>query len=132
MGGSWDIAYGIQSVAGDKQGVFLFTGFNDLLDPMRNSPVIVWWVFDQVAEELPRDYDIDTIEEYQKAFPGQPVYLVLHKGLPPKLPADRFREVKELAQPISYWEESITTRPDQSFTQTRGLTIWKLVDGTSA
>jgi uncharacterized membrane protein len=129
MGGSWDIAYDISSVAGDRQGVFLFTESTDIFDPMRNSPVAVWWIFDEVAAKLPDDYDIGTVDEFQEKFPGQPVYLVLQgRPLPPTLPDDRFVEVRELAQPITFWDESTTVRPDEPITWTRGLTIWQLTD----
>jgi hypothetical protein len=129
MGGSWDIAYGISQVAGDEQGVFLFTESADIVDPMRNSPVIVWWVFDEIAAKLPTDYDFRTIEEYQQEFPGQPVYLVLHdEPIPSALPADRFVEVEQVVGTIHMWEESIIKRPDEAFSYTRGLTIWQLVD----
>jgi hypothetical protein len=131
MAGSWEIANGVAQVAGDDQGVFLFTGSKDLFDPMRNSPLMVWWALDEVAAKLPPDYDLATIEAYRDAFPDQPVYLVLHdEPLPEQLPADRFTQVRELAQPLTYWEESITDRPDESFTHPRGLTIWQLTTDT--
>jgi hypothetical protein len=128
MGGTWDIAQGISQTAGDQQGVFLFTEPTDTFDPMRNSPLAVWWIFDEIAARLPPDYDLATVERYQQAFPGQPVYLVLHGGpLPPTLPADRFTKVRELAQPIHYWEESMLLRPDEPVVSPRGVALWQLV-----
>jgi hypothetical protein len=112
----------------DEQGVFLFTEPTDTFDPMRNTPLVVWWVFDEIAARLPDGYDVSTIEAYRDAFPGQPVYLVLHdEQLPPTLPDDRFVEVRVLAQPIHQWEESMTVRPDEAFVRPRGLVIWQLV-----
>jgi hypothetical protein len=129
MGGTWDIAHGISQTAGDRQGVFLFTEPTDIFDPMRNSPLAVWWIFDEIAAKLPPDYDVATVERYQEAFPSQPVYLVLQGGpLPPTLPADRFTQVREVVQPIRHWEESMLLRPDEPVVRPRGLVIWQLVD----
>ena len=128
MGGSWDLSAAIAAQAGTGQGVFLFpqpvSGANDV---MRNSPGIVWFVFDEVAARLPSDYDIATVDEYQEAFPDLPVFVVAPgEGLPDQLPADRFRRSGSVAGEVVAWEESRDERPDEAVTTPWPVSIWQL------
>jgi hypothetical protein len=128
MGGSWDLSAAIAEQAGTGQGVFLFpqpvSGPNDV---MRNSPGIVWFVFDDVPARLPSDYDIATVDQYQEAFPDLPVFLVAPGGgLPDQLPTDRFRKSGSVAGEVVTWEESRDERPDEAVTTRWGLSIWQL------
>lgn len=128
MGGSWEFAEAISTTAGDEQGVFLFTEYTDIFDPMRNSPAVVWWVFDEVVGRLPAGYGLAAVEEYQDAFPGQPVFVVAQGAeLPAQLPADRFELAREVVGTIEFWEESVDERPDEAIEQTRGVSLWELV-----
>lgn len=135
MRGSWDAAESIASVAGDRQGVFLYGEYpdHDVLHPLRNTPAVLWWVFDETTASLPEELDAGTVEAYAEAFPGQPVYLVLadEEGFPPELPADRFDLVDEIAVDLEWLEETTAggpdiTRPEETRSFTWNLTIWQL------
>jgi hypothetical protein len=128
MAGSWEAAEAISDVAGDQQGIFLFTTETTIVDPMRNAPGAVWFIFDQVTSRLHADDDIDEIERYGDAFPGQPVFLVTHDDLPPGLPADRFTEAGTVAHQLTMWEESTSERPDEAFVFRGELVLWRLTD----
>jgi hypothetical protein len=126
MAGSWQAAEAVADVAGDEQGVFLFTAPDSTIDPMRNVPGIVWFVFDQIAARLPADVDIDEIERYADAFPGQPVFVVTHGELPSGLPAERFAPGGTVTQQLTVWEESTSERPDEAFVVRADLAFWRL------
>lgn len=127
MAGSWDMAAAISATAGDRQGVFLYTRSTNIGDPLRNTGGAVWFIFDEIAAKLPRDYDLADLEAYQSAFPDQPVYVVtLGEDLPDRLPPDRLTKANTVVGDIVFWEESTTERPDEAITQTYGLTLWEL------
>jgi hypothetical protein len=126
MGGSWESAKAIAAFAGDRQGVFLYTGSDGVQDPMRTTPAAVWWIFDQVTARLRPTDGIAQIDEYQRAFPGQPVFLVTSEGLPPRLPRDRFTRAGDVTQRLSMWEESQSAVPNRAISLTNRMQIWRL------
>ncbi len=127
MGGSWDLSAAIAAQAGTEQGVFLFPPPVSANDVVRNTPGIVWFVFDQVAARLPSDYDLATVDGYQEAFPDRPVFVVAPgEGLPDHLPADRFRMSGHVAGEVVAWEESRDERPDEAVTTQWPVSIWQL------
>jgi hypothetical protein len=127
MAGSWESAEAIANFAGDEQGVFLYTEERSSADPMRNTPAVEWFVFEQVAARLHPDYDVDEIDAYQRAFPDQPVFLVTHGDLPGHLPPSRFSNVGSVTEQLSVWEESTSERPDGSVVLRSNLVLWRLV-----
>jgi hypothetical protein len=129
MAGSWEFAEAVSDLAGDEQGVFLFTDARGIFDPMRNAPAAVWFIFDEISVWLPRDYDLEEIETYQEAFPDQPVFLVTHgdEDLPEGLPPDRFAHVDDVQQKLTLWEESRGARPDEDVVMRQTLSFWQLV-----
>jgi hypothetical protein len=127
MGGSWDLSAAIAAQAGTEQGVFLFPQPVSANDVVRNTPGIVWFVFDQVAARLPIDYDIATIDQYREAFPDLPVFVVAPgDALPEQLPTDRFQRSGSVAGEVVAWEESRDERPDEAVTTRWGGSIWQL------
>jgi hypothetical protein len=128
MAGSWQAAEAVADMAGDEQGVFLFTPAESTIDPVRNVPGTVWFVFDQVTARLHAEPDIDEIERYGEAFPGQPVFVVSHDELPPSLPAERFTLAGTVTQQLTMWEESTSERPDEAFVVRDDLVFWQLTD----
>jgi hypothetical protein len=128
MGGSWDLSAAIAAQAGDDEGVFLFPmSESGLYDVQRNAPGVVWLVFDQLTARLPDSYDIGTIDEYQDAFDGRPVFLVAPGDqLPPDLPADRFVPARTVIGRVTLWEESLDDRPDESIFTDWAVTVWQL------
>ena len=127
MAGSWESAEAIADFAGDDQGVFLYTEETTSADPMRNTPTVVWFVFDQVAARLRADDGIDDIDAYQRAFPDQPVFLVTHGELPGNVPPGRFRKAGTVSEQLSVWEESTSDRPDEARVLRSDLVLWRLV-----
>jgi hypothetical protein len=127
MAGSWGAAEAIADFAGDEQGIFLYTPPNGTVDPMRNTPAVVWFVFDQVTARLHPEYDIDEIAAYQRAFPDQPVFLVTHGELPSHLPPGRFRSAGTVTEQLTMWEESTSERPDEAVGLRGDLVLWRLV-----
>ncbi|HEY8525565.1 MAG TPA: glycosyltransferase family 39 protein [Acidimicrobiales bacterium] len=129
MRGSWDLSAAISEAAGDREGVFLYGPASGVSDPLRNTPAIVWLVFDDIAAKLPPEYDIEDVEAYQEAFPDHPIYLVTHgDGLPAHLPRDRFIEVRTVVQNLVTWEETIDRRPEGPITETWGVVVWQLIN----
>ncbi|HKE72605.1 MAG TPA: hypothetical protein VKB57_03280 [Acidimicrobiales bacterium] len=126
MGGSWESAKAIAAFAGDRQGVFLYTASDGVQDPMRTTPAAVWWIFDQVTARLQPTDGIAQVDQYQRAFPGQPVFLVTSQGLPPQLPRDRFTRAGEVTQRLSMWEEAQSAVPNRAISLTNHMQIWRL------
>jgi hypothetical protein len=127
MAGSWESAEAIANVAGDRQGVFLYTQQESSTDPMRNTPAVVWFVFDQVAARLRPEDDMEDIDAYQRAFPDQPVFLVTHGDLPGHLPRRRFSNAGTVTEQLTMWEESTSERPDEAQVLRGDLVLWRLV-----
>ena len=128
MAGSWDLSAAIAVHADAGQGVFLFpqpaADYNDVL---RNAPAIVWFVFDQVTAQLPADYDIGAVDEYQQAFPGLPIFVVAPGVQPPhELPAQRFTNAGTVVGNVVMWEESVDERPDKAITTRWVVSVWRL------
>jgi hypothetical protein len=94
---------------------------------MRNTAAVVWFVFDQVVSQLRADDDIDDIDAYQRAFPGQPVFLVTHGDLPRDLPHSRFSKAGAVTEQLTVWEESTSERPDEAVSLRGQLVLWRLV-----
>jgi hypothetical protein len=132
MGGSWDLSAAIAAQSGTERGLFLFPQpVSGLYDVERNAPGIVWFVFDRVAARLPGEYDIATIEDYQRAFPDRPVFLVTPgDALPGNLPGDRFSKSGTVVGNVVAWEESRDERPDEPVTTRWGVTVWQLTEPT--
>lgn len=126
MAGSWEAAAATAAIAGDEQGVFLYTTPADVVDPRRNSPAVVWLVFDQIASRLPAGADIDDVEAYQHAFPDQPVFVVTAGDLPAELPPDRFRRAAEVTEQLTTWRETVDRRPEDEQVLRRPLVLWQL------
>jgi hypothetical protein len=127
MAGSWEAAAAVSAIAGGEQGVFLYTDWNGLFDPIRDTPAAVWFIFDEIAARLPPDYDVTDIDDYQAAFPGQPVYLVTHgDDLPANLPTERFTKAGTVVGQLTFWEESTSERPDEPIVLHDGLAVWEL------
>jgi hypothetical protein len=133
MAGSWDLSAAIAAPAGNRQGVFLFPEPSaDYNDVVRNSPAIVWFVFDQVAARLPDDYDISVVDEYQRAFPGLPVFVVTPgEELPNELPPERVSKSGTVVGDVVLWEESLSERPDEAITTRWQVSVWRLTRPTS-
>jgi hypothetical protein len=133
MGGSWELSAAIAAQSGAEDGVFLFPQpQGGIYDVERNAPGIVWFVFDRVAARLPDGYDISTIEEYQRAFPERPVYLVTPgDALPEDLPTGRFTKSGTVRGDVVAWEESRDERPDEPVTTRWGVSVWQLTEPTS-
>jgi hypothetical protein len=127
MAGSWETAEAIASVAGHQQGVFLYQESTGTVDPMRNTPAVVWFVFDQLTAHLHRGYGINEIDSYQRAFPDQPVFLVTHADLPANLPPERFTHAGDVSSKIKMWEESTSERPDEATVVGGDLVLWRLI-----
>jgi hypothetical protein len=132
MGGSWDLSAAIAQ-SGAEDGVFLFPQpQGGIYDVERNAPGIVWFVFDRVAARLPDDYDISTIEDYRRAFPERPVYIVTPgEALPEDLPTGRFTKSGTVVGDVVAWEESRDERPDEPVTTRWGVSVWQLTEPTS-
>ena len=132
MGGSWDLSAAIAAQSGTEEGLFLFPQpVAGIYDVERNAPGIVWFVFDRVAARLPDDYDITTVEEYQRAFPERPVFLVTPgEALPEDLPTERFTKSGTVVGDVVAWEESRDERPDEPVTTRWGVSIWQLTEPT--
>jgi len=128
MGGSWDLSAAIAAAAGDEEGVFLFPMSEaGLYDVQRNAPGVVWLVFDQLTARLPDSYDIGTVDEYQEAFHDRPVFVVASGDqLPAELPTDRFVPARTVIGRVTFWEESLTDRPDESVISDWQVTVWQL------
>lgn len=129
MGGSWDMAAGIADAAGDRQGVFLFPPYGrSTYSVSRNAPGAVWWLFDQAAARLPVGYGMPSIEQYRRAFPRRPVFLVIEgEALPDDLPAGRFRRARVVTGELHVWEELLDARPSREVVMPMGVTVWELV-----
>ena len=126
MAGSWEAAEAVARLAGDEQGVFLYTWPSDVLDPRRNTPAVEWFVFDQVASRLPAGAGITDVEAYQAAFPDQPVFVVTDGELPAGLPPGRFRRAGAVTEQLTMWEEAVDRRPDGQVVVRRPLVAWRL------
>lgn len=126
MAGSWDMAAAIAAKAGDEQGVFLFPPGNNLYSINRNAPGSVWFIFDQDAARIPRDYDVTTVDEYQEAFPDRPIFLVTHgEDFPDQLPRDRFVDTGTVTGELVFWEETRDHRPDEQVVMPMGVNVWR-------
>jgi 4-amino-4-deoxy-L-arabinose transferase-like glycosyltransferase len=126
MSGSWGIAAAIADTAGDEQGLFLFPPGRGLYTANRNAPGAVWFIFGQDAARIPADYDVSTVEEYQRAFPDRPVFLVTPgEELPADLPADRFTKASAVTGDLVIWEETREHRPDEQVVIPTGVTVWR-------
>jgi hypothetical protein len=132
MGGSWDLSAAIAAQSGTEDGLFLYPQpVSGIYDVERNAPGIVWFVFDRVGARLPADYDITTLEAYQRAFPERPVFLVTPgEELPGNLPTERFAKSGTVVDDVEFWEESRDERPDAPMTTRWGVSIWQLTEPT--
>ncbi|MGH9212803.1 MAG: glycosyltransferase family 39 protein [Acidimicrobiales bacterium] len=139
MGGSWDMAAAVAAPAGDERGVFLFErpDAGNIFDPLRNTPLGVWWIFGQTSAWLPEEFDMETIEAYQDAFPDRPVFVVSHDALPESLPEDEFENAGGMVNELIVWEEwpwgvpaegAPAQRPDNQLRMPQRLVIWQVVD----
>jgi hypothetical protein len=128
MAGSWDISAAIASTAGDEEGVFLFPSGTNLYSINRNAPGAVWLLFDQISARLPDGYDLAMVEQYQSAFPEQPVYVVTPgAALPEQLPTDRFTMANVVTGEVTVWKETRDYRPEEQEVFPMGVTVWQLI-----
>ncbi|HEX6568245.1 MAG TPA: hypothetical protein VF015_03740 [Acidimicrobiales bacterium] len=126
MAGSWDLSAGIAAVAGDQQGVFLFPRQGDVYSIDRNAPGSLWLIFDQIAANLPQDFDLGDVESYADAFPDKPVFLVTPDGvLPAQVPADRFTRAGYVAGELVVWEETRDYRPAEEVRIPMDAVVWQ-------
>jgi hypothetical protein len=112
--GSFAISSRIAADAGGKQGVFLW----------QRSPACclyaeslfgetIWLERGQVSALLPSDpaQVAGYLREFDKGFPGQPVFVIWHGQTAPNLPGVRLTPADRVVTSLPYWEESELHRP---------------------
>ncbi len=93
--------------------------------PLFAAPV--WLQRDQLSVILPPGGTRADLERIQRAFPGQPVFLVTGAlGLPPELRTAGLRRVDGFRVLMPFWQESDTTRPSHDVGVAAKVEIWKV------
>jgi hypothetical protein len=130
FGGSFDLSARVAAVAGGRQGVFLW----------QRSPACclyaqslfggaLWLERDQISAILPSDATQVTgyAEQFRRAFPGQPEFVVWHGQDPPGLPGLRLEPVLRIQTSLSYWDETETTRPDRAISVPVDFVVYRVL-----
>lgn len=117
MAGSYSLVESIAAqaeAAGAEQGIFLWAKTDGPSDAGRDLGGALWFSQDQISALLPGEDADQTVDAYQEAFPGLPVFVVTSNDepLPPEL-ADRAVDVQRTTALLPFWEESVTERPDE-------------------
>src|SRR6266540_1984871 len=125
--GSFAASARIAAAAGGRQGVFVWGPRRTYYDTMPLFAAPVWLQRDQLSVILPPGGTRADLERIQRAFPGQPVFLVTGAlGLPPELRTAGLRRVDGFRVLMPFWQESDTTRPSHDVGVAAKVEIWKV------
>jgi hypothetical protein len=125
--GSFAASARIAAAAGGRQGVFVWGPRATYYDAMPLFAAPVWLQRDQLSVILPPSGTRADLVRIQRAFPGQPVFLVTGAlGLPPQLRHAGLRPVDGFRLRMPFWQESTTTRPSHDVGMTAKVEVWRL------
>lgn len=132
-GGSFETVQRIASVAGGRQGVFLWEQSSSLYDVAYLFGGPVWLQQGQISALLPRRPDPAYVQSFVRGFPGQPVFLVTKgHGRPQAYPGLSLRAVDQITYVMPVWRETYTTRPSDAVGVPLRFTIWQVGSHTAA
>jgi hypothetical protein len=127
FGGSFAASARIADAAGGRQGVFVWGPRRTYYDTMPLFAAPVWLQRGQLSVILPPNGTRADLERIQRAFPGQPVFLVTGAlGLPPTLRQAGLRKVDGFRVAMPFWQESDTQRPSRNVGVGARIEIWSL------
>jgi hypothetical protein len=129
--GSLKIAQQISDLSPGQQGIYVW----EHQQPCCNGPtqlfaIPVWLAHEEVSVLLPADPARRTpiLDEYQRAFPAQPMFIVADSngGLPSGIDPARVTPVAHLTARLPMWNESDTERPTGTHQVPVDLRVWRL------
>jgi Dolichyl-phosphate-mannose-protein mannosyltransferase len=127
FGGSFAASARIAAAADGRQGVFVWGPRRTYYDTMPLFAAPVWLQRGQLSVILPPNGTRADLERIQRAFPGQPLFLVTGSlGLPPTLRQAGLRKVDGFRVVMPFWQESDTQRPSSNVGVAARVEIWSL------
>jgi hypothetical protein len=127
FGGSFAASARIAAAAHGRQGVFVWGPRRTYYDTMPLFAAPVWLQRGQLSVILPPNGTRADLERVQRAFPGQPLFLVTGSlGLPPTLRQAGLRKVDGFRVAMPFWQESDTQRPSRNVGVGARIEIWSL------
>ncbi len=130
FGGSFAISARIAKAADGKQGVFLWQ-FPPAccLYAEQLFGSATWLERGQISALLPMQpgYKAGYIRDFEKAFPGQPVFVVWHTQADPAIPGVKLEPVDRITTTLPYWEESNVSRPDHAVELPVDFAIYRVI-----
>lgn len=117
FGGSYAISARIAADAGGKQGVFLWQQPPGCcLYAEQLFGAAIWLEHNQISALMPGDPKsmAGYISEFQKGFPGQPVFLVWNGQAKPQIPNVVLTAKDRIDTALPYWEETELHRPKKA------------------
>jgi hypothetical protein len=130
FGGSFDVSERVAASAGGQQGLFLW----------QRSPACclyaqslfggaLWLERNQISALLPDDQHqvAGYLANFRQAFPGQPEFVIWHGQGAPALPGVRFEPVQRVRTALSYWEETLTRRPDKATSVPLDFVVYRVL-----
>ncbi len=125
--GSFAALARIAAAAGGRQGVFVWGPRRTYFDTMPLFAAPVWLQRDQLSVILPPGGTRADLARIQRAFPGQPVFLVTGAlGLPPQLRTAGLRKVDGFRVLMPFWQESDTARPSHDVGLAATVEVWEV------
>jgi hypothetical protein len=125
-GGSFETIQRIARAAGDRQGIFLWPQTGEL--PTFGGAV--WLQQGQVGALLPERPDPAYVRSFVRAFPGQPVFLVVKGDGPPRGYAGvGLRLADRFTYRMPVWRETYQARPSSAKDVPVRLSVWRVEGG---
>jgi multisubunit Na+/H+ antiporter MnhC subunit len=129
FGGSFGMSRRIAAAAGGQQGVFLWQRAPGCcLYAQQLFGAAIWLERNQISALLPDDPAAvpQYLADFQRGFPGQPVFVIWHGQDPPPLPGVRLAAVDHVVDYLPYWEETLSSRPDKAVQLPVSFTIYRV------
>jgi hypothetical protein len=128
--GSLQIAQQVSDLSPGAQGIYVW----EHQQPCCNGPtqlfaIPVWLAHGEVSVLLPADPALRTpiLDEYQKAFPDRPMFVLADGGgLPTGIDPARVTPVAHITAQLPMWNESDVRRPTGTHDVPVDLLIWRL------
>lgn len=125
--GTRQVARDVAALAGDAQGVFLWSrkGTSQYRPGVHAPPV--WLAEGQVSVLLPLPATEGYVLSFRRGFPGQPVFVVGAGPEPPEgLEGLPLRQVSEVRSTMEVWNESVVALPTSGGPRPVSFTVWRL------
>jgi hypothetical protein len=129
-GGSYDVERRISALAGDEQGVYLWSRARYCCAaPQALFGAPMWLIWDEISVVLPKDpADVpEYVEAYVEHFAEQPVFLVYDHGEePPAMDGLEVTKVKQFVGTLPRWTETPDYRPTSAIDVPYDFTVYRV------